>query len=144
MLSIETEPYEEVSPGTSSIASEIGKAHEQPKSTLVDSIAEEDIAIEESLNKRPAVIMKRRPSTPALIKPFLALVRNTGVMSTVYNISGRGNLAHLKIVTRDVNGYRYHPSTIRDLMEYQQRCTSNTKMPPELVIRLVARLLQDW
>lgn len=125
----------------SSPASEIGElGPDQVDGT--DGIA---MAIDESHLKAGIVpcAKKRKLARPPQLKPFLELVQNTEGMKNVYNIVGRGTAARLKLVIRDPNGYKYHPSTIRDLVEYQQRCILNNPLSPQLIIHLVAKLIQD-
>ena len=64
------------------------------------------------------------------------------VFETVPSRSGGGG-PKILIRRRHPHGYRFHPSTIRDLLVYHHCCTAQKAPVPQLVFQLVAKLVQD-
>ncbi len=65
-------------------------------------------------------------------------------LGTVFEaVPGRSGGPKILIRRRNPYGYRFHPSTTRDLLVYHHCCATQRAPVSHLVFQLVAKLVQD-
>jgi hypothetical protein len=96
-----------------------------------------------TVNTTDLTNVKKQKLAALALKPYLDAVERIEGMKQVYKAVGRGNAAKLRLVSSDPNGFRFHPSTIRDLALYFEQCQSGGLIDMRLLLELVAKLTQS-